>query len=179
MLEIEKKYRLSKEQYKQVEADLDELKAEFVGEDFEENILFGNEDFKQKKAVIRIRKIDDTTILTYKQFVPNAMGVKQHIEYETKVENAEQMTEIVKSFGLSKKIVYEKRRKSWKFRQVEIVLDELPFGLYMEIEGAITAIAEAEMFLEADEFEVEEGTYPYLTFELGKKIEDRIEARFE
>lgn len=177
-LETEKKYRLTKEQFEQVQADLVELKAQFLGTDFEENNLYGNEFLKEKDAVLRLRKINDITILTYKEFVPNTLGVKQHIEHETRVENSAEIEEIIGYLGLERRIVYEKRRKKWNFRQVEVVLDELPFGLYMEIEGAITAIAEAEMFLGADEFEIEVGTYPFLTRHLGVRVENRIESRF-
>lgn len=178
MIEIEKKYRLSKEQYEQVQEDLKEFKAEYIREDFEENSLYGNEEFKVRKAVIRLRKIEDKTILTFKESLGNDLGVKRQREHETVVEDAEQIEEIIKCIGLEKNIVYEKRRKTWKFRDVEVVLDELPFGLFMEIEGSLMAIAEAEMFLEADSFEVENETYAYLTLKLGKKNGQLTEARF-
>jgi hypothetical protein len=61
---------------------------------------------------------------------------------------------------------------------VEIVIDDLPFGLYLEIEGSVTAIKEAEMLLDLDELEAEHKTYPILTSELGIKNGDVIEARF-
>lgn len=178
MIEIEKKYRLTDEQFEQVKVDLEEFGAEYIGEDFEENNLFGNEEFKIKKAVIRLRKIEDRTILTYKQAVASDSGVKRQIEHETVVEDAEQIEEIIKYLGLVKKVVYEKHRKTWKFRDVEVVLDKLPFGLFMEIEGSFTAIAEAEMFLEAERFEVENETYPRLTLKLGTQNGEVIEARF-
>lgn len=178
MIEIEKKYRLTKEQFERVKADLDEFDAEYIGEDFEENILYGNKEFEMRKAVLRIRKIVGKTILTYKQFIPNPTGAKKHIEHETAVEDAEQTEKIIQYLGLEKKIIYEKRRMSWKFRDVEVVLDKLPFGLFMEIEGSITAIREAKMFLEAEDFEIENKTYPFLTFESGRKIDGIIEARF-
>ncbi len=177
-IEIEKKYRLTKDQFEQVQADLEEFKAEFVGEDFEENNLYGNEFLKDKGAVIRVRKIDGKTILTYKQFVTNHSGLKQHIENETIVEDADQIDAIIEHLGFERRMVYEKRRKTWEFRNVEVVLDKLPFGLFMEIEGEMMDIAEAEMFLGADEFEVEPKTYPYLTKEYGTRIENRIESRF-
>lgn len=178
MIEIEKKYRLTKEQFKQVQEDLKEFEAEYIGEDFEENNLYGNDEFKEKKAVLRLRKIAEKTILTYKQWISNETGFKQQIEHETAVEDAEQIEEIIKYLGLFKGVVYEKRRKIWKFRETEVVLDELPFGLFMEIEGSIMAISEAEMFLDAESFEVENKTYSTLTLELGKKNGQVIEARF-
>jgi len=48
----------------------------------------------------------------------------------------------------------------------------------MEIEGAVTAIAEAEMRLGIEDFETEHETYPRLTVKHGKRIGDVTEARF-
>jgi adenylate cyclase class 2 len=177
-IEIEKKFTLSNDQREQILASLEEIGAKFIGEDFEENVLYRGGILSQKGAVLRVRKIEDRTILTYKEPVPNALAFKQRIEYETKVENAGELEKIIESLGFTKGLVYEKRRKIWHFRDVEIVLDELPFGLYMEIEGSITAIAEAEMFLDAENLEAENETYPSLTERFGVRKEHLIEARF-
>ncbi len=177
-IEIEKKYRVTEEQRAQVEEDLLEFKAEFLGEDFEENLLYGNEYLKQIGGVIRVRKTGTKNTLTFKQFISGGEGMKQHIEHESEIESPDEVAKIVERLGFELRIVYEKRRKKWKFREVEVVLDELPFGLFMEIEGAHMAIAEAEMFLGADEFEAEPKTYPYLTRILGVEIDNRIESRF-
>ena len=177
-IEIEKKYRLARKQYERVEADMKELGGEYVGEDHEENILYSNQMLFDKGAVVRIRKIADRSIFTFKQSIANKTSEKMHIEHETEIESADELEKILEYLNLEKRMVYEKRRKTWKFREVELVLDELPFGLYMEIEGAMMAIAEAEMFLGADDLEIEPASYPYLTKHLGKKIGNTIEARF-
>jgi adenylate cyclase class 2 len=177
--EIEKKYRLSEEQKADVLESLKEIGAEFVGEDFEENILFSNDDLLEKQAVLRLRRIGEKTILTYKQKVQSNIAAKHHIEYETEVADFDEIAKIFESLGYRRSLVYEKRRRTWNFRQVEIVLDVLPFGDFMEIEGSLTAIAEAEMFLGAEDFEVVPETYPNLTLRFGKRKGDLIEARFD
>jgi adenylate cyclase class 2 len=178
-IEIEKKYRLSDEQKQFVLKALEEIGAEYEGEDFEENILYRGGALDEKNAVLRIRKIGEKAILTYKQRIQNEFDIKQQIEHETLVENVEELEKIVESLGFQKKLIYEKRRKTWRFREVEIVLDELAFGLFMEIEGSITAIKEAEMLLDIEDFTVEHKTYPRLTAELGAANGDIIEARFK
>ena len=178
-VEIEKKYRLTQEQYDDVLESLEELGAEYLGEDFEENILFGNEYLKQKQALLRLRRIGERTILTYKAATDENLSVKKRIEHETEVADFEAIEKIIEGLGFGNGMVYEKRRKSFRFKRAEIVLDELPFGLFMEIEGSMTAIAEAEMYLGADEYEVEYKSYPFLTYELGVRTGDKIEARFE
>ncbi len=177
-IEIEKKYRLTENQKQFVLNALKEIGAEFEGEDFEENILFLGGDLLARQAVLRLRKIGQRTILTYKQKVENELAAKHHIEYETEVADFDEASKIFESLGFHRSLVYEKRRRIWKFREVEIVLDVLPFGLFLEIEGALTAIAEAEIFLGAENFEVEPLTYPNLTLQYGKKSGELIEARF-
>lgn len=177
-LEIEKKYRLSEERREKVLEELRELDAKFKGEDFEENIIYSGGVLEEKFAVLRVRKIQGKTIFTYKESVPSPAGIKQRIEYETEVEDPEALEKIIESLGFRKSLVYEKRRKIWHFREVEIVLDELPFGLFMEIEGSITAIKEAEMLLDIEDFPAEHESYPRLTARLGKQNGDSIEARF-
>jgi adenylate cyclase class 2 len=177
--EIEKKYRLTTEQKADVLESLEEIGAEYRGEDFEENIIFSNDDLLAKQAVLRLRRIGERTILTYKQKVQSQTGAKHHIEYETEIADFDEIAKIFKSLGFRRSLVYEKRRRTWNFRQVEIVLDVLPFGDFMEIEGSLTAIAEAEMFLGAEDFEVVPETYPNLTLRFGKRNGDLIEARFD
>ncbi len=176
--EIEKKYRLNVVQKQELLQALEEIGATFEGEDFEENILFSNGEMIERKAVLRVRKTADKTILTYKQRVQNEFAVKQNTEYETEVADFGEIVNIIESLGFRRALVYEKRRKTWKFRQVEIVVDELPFGDFMEIEGAITAIAEAEMFLGAEDYEAVHETYPHLTMQFGKRNGETVEARF-
>jgi adenylate cyclase class 2 len=80
--------------------------------------------------------------------------------------------------GFKRRLIYEKRRETWKFRDVEIVFDELPFGSFMEIEGPLTAIVEAEMLLDLDVLEVVHETYPRLTAQNGVEVNGVFEARF-
>ena len=177
-IEIEKKYRLSDAGREHILRNLQEAGAEYKGEDFEENILYRGGILDEKGAVLRLRKIGEKTILTYKRRVQNQSDIKHQIEHETVVENAVELENIIENLGFRKKLIYEKRRKTWNFREVEIVLDELPFGLFMEIEGSITTIAEAEMLLDIESFEVERQTYPRLTAKFGRQNGEVIEARF-
>ncbi len=177
-IETEKKFTLSNDQREQVVENLKEFGAIYVGEDFEENTLYRGGILDEKGAVLRVRKIGDKTILTYKQPIGNDSGVKQQTEYETVVEKSEELEKIIESLGFEKALVYEKRRQTWNFRTVEIVLDVLPFGQYMEIEGSIMAIAEAEMLLDIENFAVENETYPHLTRRFGVQKEKLVEARF-
>jgi adenylate cyclase, class 2 len=178
MIEIEKKYRLSEAQRQFVLDALEEIGAEYQGEDFEENILYRGGVLDKRNAVLRVRKIGEKAFLTYKQRIQNQFDIKHQIEHETLVEDAVELEKIIESLEFEKKLIYEKRRKTWTFREIEIVLDELSFGLFMEIEGSVTEIAEMEMLLGIEDFEVEHKTYPRLTAEFGRETEGIFEARF-
>lgn len=177
-IETEIKYRLTEEQFDKVQNRLKELNANFCGEEHEENNIYVSESLVALNAVLRIRKIGEKTILTFKKRLSGNSDIKEQIEHETIIENAEEMEKIIENLGFEKRLVYEKHRKTWHFREVEVLLDKLPFGLFMEIEGSFLAIKEAEMFIETEEFIAESKTYPHLTSELGTKKEDHIEARF-
>src|SRR5690606_7714573 len=148
---IEKKYRLQDGDAKRLATALSEFYAEYNGEDNEENIIFSSSSLAENASVVRIRRIDDRAILTYKRRQPGLSDLKHQIEHETDIDDADAMTAILESLGLEPKIIYEKRRRKWRLRSAEVVLDVLPFGEFMEIEGSITAIKEAEMLLEADD----------------------------
>jgi adenylate cyclase, class 2 len=178
-IEIEKKYRLNAKERETVLENLREIGAEFVGEDFEENNIYAGGVLSEQNAVLRVRKTQDKTIFAYKRRIENEFAAKRQIEHETIVEDAAELEKIIEILGFRKTLVYEKRRKTWRFRETEVVLDELPFGEFMEIEGTVTAIAEAEILLEAEDFETENETYPRLTARSGKKNGETFEARFD
>lgn len=178
-IETEKKYRLTADERERISRRLPEIGARFEGADFEENTLFGGGFLSFKNAALRVRKTEKKIILTYKQRQPSKSAVKHQIEYETEIGDAETITEIFKNLGYRPALVYEKRRQTWRLKNVEIVLDELPFGLFMEIEGGQNEILEAEKLLEIENLPAVMETYPLLTQQHGEKRGEMIEARFK
>lgn len=177
-VEVEKKYRLTKGEAAAIADDLAEMGAEFIGEDFEENIIFGGELLAGRNAILRVRKIEAKCLLTYKQRIETASDIKHQLEEETEVADAESILRILDSLGFQRRVVYEKRRRTWRFRNTEVMLDELPFGLFAEIEGSLMAIREAELILGLDDVLTEHKTYPVLAAEFGIRRGEKIEARF-
>jgi adenylate cyclase class 2 len=176
--EIEKKYRLTPGDLERLSEDLRELGAEYSGEVSEENLIFSGELLMRRNAVVRIRKTERGSTLTFKRYVPDEPGFKHHIEHETVIGDPSEVESMLREMELELVIVYEKRRRTWRVRDAEVVLDELPFGLFMEIEGDPAAIREAEMILDAEGLEYEPETYPRLTQVFGKKNLGVYEARF-
>lgn len=177
-IETEKKYRLDRERRESVLLRLKELGANHIGPEFEENTIFSNDDLRSRGAIVRIRKTPQRVLLTYKRRTHGSSDIKQQLEYETEVENAEAMRAIIGELGLKPVLVYEKRRDTWKFRSVEVVFDELPFGSFMEIEGPVAGIREAEMLLDLEDLEAVHETYPALTARSGIDNGGVTESRF-
>lgn len=178
-IEIEKKYRLDKKRLVLLTQKLNDAGADFVGEVFEENYLHRGGSIDERGSVLRLRKIGDETILTYKERLRMESGIKHRVEYETAVSDVESMEKIIQALGFKLNVIYEKHRKIWNFMDVEVVLDELPFGVFMEIEGDVEEIEAAEKALEITDLETEPRGYPRLALKYGKMKGDVAEARFE
>jgi adenylate cyclase, class 2 len=177
--EIEKKFRLTSEQRDSVLEKLKSSNAEFLHDEFEENVLYNNGTLHTQGSILRLRTTDRRSTLTFKSRLDNVGSAKCRLEEETIVSDPRAMDAILKALGFKPTLVYEKRRSTWKLADCEVVMDELPFGLFMEIEGDEPSIAETERMLETGILEEEHRSYPQLTFESGDKREGRIEARFE
>ncbi|MBK9155322.1 MAG: class IV adenylate cyclase [Chloracidobacterium sp.] len=178
-IEIEKKYRLDKKLLVDLTARLVTMGAEFKSEVFEENYLHRGGVLDERAAVLRLRKVGSDTLLTYKERISYDSDIKHRIEYETHVTDVDAMEKIIQSLGYKLSIVYEKHRKTFHFLDVEVVLDELPFGYYMEIEGEVEEIEAAEKALDITALEPEPRGYPRLAAKYGKCIDGVWEARFE
>lgn len=177
-IEIEKKYRLTEDERQRVLQRLGEIGATHVGDEFEENTLYAGGQLHLKASVLRLRRVGKRATLTYKERFPSISGIKHQREDETRVEDAEAMSAILDALGFKPALVYEKRRATWRIADTEVVVDELPFGLFLEIEGEEQAIIETETLLNLTDAEVEMETYPQLTSQHGKRIGEMIEARF-
>lgn len=177
-IEIEKKYRLSKKQREEVLLRLPVIGAKRKGEDFEVNTLYAGENLDESNCILRLRRIGNRAILTYKLRFPSNSAIRHHQEDETRVDNPDGMEAILDALGFTPAFVYEKRRETWKLGKTEIVIDELPFGLFMEIEGAEKDIRAIESKLAIKRLRTEVLSYPKLTQKHGTDYGGIIEARF-
>jgi adenylate cyclase, class 2 len=177
-IEIEKKYRLTAKQRDEVRARLPEIGAIREGEEFEVNTLYTGDAIELGQAVLRLRRIDDRAVLTYKERVGTRTDIKEQLELETGVDNPEAIEFIFEVLGYYPAAVYEKRRETWRLDATEIVVDELPFGLFMEIEGPEQSIRDIETRLAIKRLTQEQSTYPRLTLKHGTNIAGVVEARF-
>lgn len=66
---------------------------------------------------------------------------------EIEIEDVSKMQYVLKKIGLIDKFIMEKYRLYFVYDKVEISIDELPFGLYLEIKGNIKEIKKISKLL--------------------------------
>ena len=179
-VEIEKKYRLPREREEELRRRLVRVAAAERGHEvFEENTIYDGPGLDPHRRVLRLRRAGARAILTFKERYHSESAIKHQREEETEVSDAAALAAILEAIGYRRALVYEKRRSTWTVAGAEVVIDELPFGLFMEIEGTEEEIVEAERLLGLQDAEAEHAPYPELTARHGKKTDGVVEARFE
>ena len=178
-IEIEKKYRLTKDQRRAVEKSMRALGLKPHPIEFEENTLYRGGDLKLGSRALRLRRVNGRAILTFKRRFPTKSSIKHQEENETGLIDADATNAILNSLGFEAALIYEKRRTLWNIGKAKVVIDELPFGLFMEIEASEKEIVRVEKKIGAGDFEPVNETYPTLTARFGKKRKGIIEARFK
>ena len=90
----------------------------------------------EKGIFPRIRDEHGKIILTVKVKPKRKTEYFERKEYSVEISSAEDGIDIMKSMGYDQVRVFEKTREEWEFKDVEVVLDKLYFGAYIEIEGS-------------------------------------------
>lgn len=88
--------------------------------------------------VLRLRRFDDIRI-TYKGPGTRSAGVLERTEIETTIGDFDSARQILESLGYTPIFLYEKYRAIWQVGENHIMLDEMPFGKFVEIEATSVA----------------------------------------
>ena len=108
---------------------------------YERNVRYDNEDHTLSPNGIVLRLREDTAIrLTYKQPGMVQDGIVSRYEAEVEVSDFATMEAILSHLGFHPFMIYEKYRTTYHLNNAEIVLDEMPYGNFVEIEGDIDTI---------------------------------------
>lgn len=172
--------------------DLDRIKSRLVELDahltaervLETNIRFDlpGAPLRAEGRVLRLRR-DTQARLTYKSASDSAQGVLSREEIEFVVEDFEKAKRFLEALGYQKLVYYEKYRTTYELDGMLIMLDELPYGNFVEIEGeTIESIQSA-----ADKLNLDWGTAIATSYtalferarnNLNKSIQDLSFAEF-
>ncbi len=113
---------------------------------FERNLRYDHPDYTltPRDIVLRLRQ-DSRARLTYKEPSPQqqSVGSLTRLEYETEVSDFDAMDAILRKLGFTPYMVYEKYRTTYALDGAEVVLDEMPYGDFIEIEGEAEPIERA------------------------------------
>jgi adenylate cyclase class 2 len=119
---------------------------------FEANVRYDDADGRLRARNIVLRLRQDTRVrLTYKEDLASADGSSDsHSRFEAEVEisDFDAMATILDRLGYRPALRYEKYRTTYHLAGAEVVLDELPMGNFMEIEGEPAAIQQAIALLD-------------------------------
>ena len=132
-----------------IELRLQELKAQLIQpRTHETNLRFDNEnnDLRSSFRVLRLRQ-DKKARFTFKgPSVEQDGGILSRREIEFVVEDFERAKEFLEALGYRTVVFYEKFRATYELNATHIMLDELPYGEFVEIEGedaeAIRSVAD-------------------------------------
>lgn len=109
---------------------------------FEHNLRFedSNHSLKAGDKLLRLRQ-DDSCRLTFKS-KPSAIETecKVYRELEVTVNDFDTMQGILNGLGFSAVQTYEKWRQRFLWEDVELCLDTMPYGSFLEIEGTENGI---------------------------------------
>jgi adenylate cyclase class 2 len=151
-LEIEVKFLVSdlaKLRQRLVEAGASLLKDRTY--ELNERFDRGGQELMRQEKILRLRQ-DEVARLTYKGAPREAVASEARVleELEIVVSDYAATAAILERLGFKKQQVYEKYRESYQLGSVEVVLDEMPFGDFVELEGKESAIREAAEKLALD-----------------------------
>ncbi len=121
-----------------IESRLLELKARLIQPRIHEiNLRFDNagDELRSSLRVLRLRQ-DEKARLTFKgPSVEQAGGILSRREIEFVVEDFDKAREFLEALGYRVVVFYEKFRATYELGTSHIMLDELPYGHFLEIEG--------------------------------------------
>jgi adenylate cyclase class 2 len=116
---------------------------------YERNIRYDNAGgaLTSSGIILRLRQ-DVRARLTYKEpGATLASGLYARYEAEVEVSDFETMHTILLRLGFAPSMIYEKYRTTYHLGGAEVVLDEMPYGRFVEIEGEEAAIQDAVQVL--------------------------------
>ena len=135
MQEIEAKFYVR--DLGKIEARLQALETRLIQPRvLETNIRFDLPDggLRSEGRVLRLRQ-DTAARLTYKGAGKNEQGVVNRTEIEFTVEDFNKAKNFLEALGYQKLLQYNKYRTTYELEHCHIMLDELPYGNFVESEG--------------------------------------------
>ena len=107
---------------------------------FEENLIYDDQEGRlgQGGQLLRLRSSRGRHLLTFKHPTEkNADGRRYKVrqEHQTEVSDREETAQLLEGLGYSCVYRYQKYRQHYQLNDTVVVIDEVPFGVFVELEG--------------------------------------------
>jgi predicted adenylyl cyclase CyaB len=108
----------------------------------EENFRFNGPGKTTRRTTLRLRVLDGgpRAVLTAKGEAHFVGGVKVREETEVDVADGHATLDVLAQLGFQVLVIYKKHRSVWKQGAVNVTLDRLEFGHFVEVEGPLEEI---------------------------------------
>ena len=135
----------------------------------EDNAVFDDEvaSLAGTGTLLRLRRTPHENVLTFKGRVTMEEGLRSRPELELMVSDAGTLRSILEALGFGVRFRYQKYREAYAWKDLEIVVDETPFGTFYELEGDPGSIHEAAAALGYDRDDYITDSYAALFFAAG------------
>ena len=134
----------------------------------ERNLRFDTHDdrLRANHEVLRLRQ-DNRITLTYKR----SHSAEERTEAELEVDDFHTARSLLQALGYKVISIYEKYRETFTLDQTKVMLDELPFGYFVEIEGpSLFEIEQAAISLDLEWEDRIKSSYMDLFFTLRQHL---------
>lgn len=133
---IEKEIKVKVENPEELLSLFDQKGIKKITEGFQRTIRIDTPamDLEKRNTFLRVRT-GEKNIVTLKKKVESTEEVLERQELETEVKNPELLADVFAELGFTKRFIMEKYRINYEYKNTKISLDELPFGVFVEIEG--------------------------------------------
>jgi adenylate cyclase, class 2 len=138
---------------------------------YERNIRYDDDrnTLTYEHRVLRLRQ-DTRARLTYKADRSNTNGISARTELEVEVSDFDTTDLLLKSLGYIPAWFYEKYRTTYDLMECEVVLDEMPYGNFVEVEGTQETIEQVLNALGLAQRPRIPESYSTLFFRLKKRL---------
>jgi adenylate cyclase class 2 len=148
-MNIEIEAKLKVESLEDIKSKLVELGAEFLAEQLQRDYYFDDKDRtltktdkclrlrreRVDKHVVSLSNPKERFILTYKG-AKEKDQFKKRQEIEIEIKDPDSTEKMLIALGYNRVLVVEKKRRTWRYRNCVVALDEVPLlGEFVEIEG--------------------------------------------
>ncbi|OQA32027.1 MAG: CYTH domain protein [archaeon ADurb.Bin336] len=156
---VEKEVKFRIDDIANMKKKLEQLGLECKGREFQRTIRFDNKgELKEKGLNLRVRSGSKNT-LTLKSKISHKEIIRQREEIELEISDIEKMKLIINKLGFRDEKIMENYRTTYTSNCCEVVIDELPFGNFIEIEGEEKDIFDLIKKLGLDETKIINKTY--------------------